>query len=101
MYNIQLSEEFYHDIANISIYISNILYNPDAARNLKNKVNESIEKIAKKPKIYSLLKTNIVLRYEYRYVYVGNYYLIYHFDEKNIYIARMIYAKRDFDNIII
>lgn len=99
MYNIKISEEFYNDVADTVIYISNILYNVDAAKNFKSRINDAIGKVAKNPKINSQLKTNQILEYEYRYVYVGNYYLIYHYDEENIYITRLIYSKRDFDNL--
>ena len=99
MHNVLVSEEFYNDLADIVIYISNILYNADAAIALKNKVNEAFDKIAKNPAIHPLLKSKQIFEYEYRYVYVGNYYMIYHYDDENVYIARLIYSKRDFDNL--
>lgn len=101
MHNVLVSEEFYNDLADIVIYISNILYNADAAIALKNKVNEAFDKIAKNPAIHPLLKSKQIFEYEYRYVYVGNYYMIYHYDDENVYVARLIYSKRDFDNLTI
>lgn len=101
MHNVLVSEEFYNDLADIVIYISNILYNADAAIALKNKANEAFDKIAKNPAIHPLLKSKQIFEYEYRYVYVGNYYMIYHYDDENVYVARLIYSKRDFDNLTI
>lgn len=101
MHNVLVSEEFYNDLADIVIYISNILYNADAAIALKNKVNEAFDKIAKNPAMHPLLKSKQIFEYEYRYVYVGNYYMIYHYDDENVYVARLIYSKRDFDNLTI
>ena len=101
MHNIKVAEEFYNDLANIVVYISNILYNVDAAILLQNKVNIAFDKVAKNPSIYPLLKSRQAFEYEYRYVYVGNYYMIYHYDDESVYIARLIYSKRDFDNLII
>lgn len=101
MHNLKISEEFYNDLADIVVYISNILYNVDAAISLQNKVNLAFDKVVKNPSFYPLLKLKQVFEYEYRYVYVGNYYMIYHYDNENVYIARLIYAKRDFDNLAI
>ena len=99
MHNVKVSAEFYNDLSDTIIYISNILNNVDAAISLYNRVNDAFDEIAKNPAIYTLLKSKQVFEFEYRYVYVGNYYLIFHYDDENVYVARLIYSKRDFDNI--
>ena len=45
MYNVKISEEFYNDVADIVIYISNILYNVDASKNFKSRINDAISKV--------------------------------------------------------
>lgn len=98
-YSVKVSEDFLSDVLDVTSYISIILFNPDAAEQLRENINLTIENIAKNPKIYSILRTEQETIYEYRRAKVGNYYIIYHFDDENVYISRLIFGRRNFNSI--
>lgn len=97
--NIHISEEYTQDILDVVLYIARVLYDPQAAYNIKEKAKIVIEEIAKNPKIYPPAPLVQKYQYDYKRAKVGNYYIIFHYDEFNIYISRFVYAGRDLDNI--
>jgi len=100
MHKINYSETAYKDIENILLYISHNLNNQSAAIKLRNKIISSEKIVSMLPHIGSKdIGKNGNKYYKYK---IKNYYILYTIDEKNkiINIIRIIYSKRNYQNIL-
>ena len=91
------------DILDITKYISQELKNPQAAEQLITSLVNKLDSLTEMPYIYPSFVPIRQLDKEYRKVRVGSYMIFYWVDEytKVITIARVIYSKRDIENILI
>ena len=90
------------DLIDIVLYISQELQNPDAANRLAEKLIETAEKALIFPygnPSYHPIKP---LRHEYRKAIVQNYLMFYWIDEekKLVTVVRVLYAKRNYDQLL-
>ena len=78
-----------------------MLFNPNAAKKLKSKIDNKIDKIIVFPKGFPVFDTKGKTEYTYRKVRVGNYYILYYFDENKqlIHFSKFVYVKRNLDDI--
>lgn len=100
MYKINYYENAYKDIEDIFDYINNKLNNSIAAFKLKEKIIKSEKIIALLPHIgNSYTSFTGIEYYKYR---VQNYYIIYCVDKstKTINIVRVLYRKRNYQNLL-
>ena len=83
-------------------YISHILLNPAAAEKLAEEMVDAAEKLTDLPHIYAIHQSIKPLKKEYRKLNVKNYIIFYWIDEKEkrVTIARVIYARRDFEKLL-
>jgi len=83
-------------------YISHELQNPTAADALTNEMIAAAERLCDFPYINAVHQTLKPLKQEYRKLIVKNYILFYRVDEKKklITIARVIYARRDYEKML-
>lgn len=102
MYSLELLPEAINDMTEIVRHISIELSNPAAATRLKEKITFEAKKLPENPYIYAVYGSPFPLKYEYRKLLVKNYTIFYYIDEneKAVKIARVIYAKRNFSNIL-
>lgn len=102
MYTLKFLPEAGMDILDISRYIGAELCNPSAADRLVDKILSETEKLTDMPYIYSVCELPFQTKYEYRKLLVKNYAFFYYIDEseKAVKIARVIYAKRNFSNVL-
>jgi len=91
------------DMAEIVRYISKELNNPTAAEKLANEMIEAAEGLVEFPYSKAVHITPKPLKREYRRLVVKNYVMFYWVNEmeKSIVIARVIYARRNFNNLLI
>jgi len=102
MYNLEYLPLARQDIVEIARYISHDLANPTAAENLVEKIVTAINGLIKFPyrnRVYQPIRP---LGREYRKLIVENYIVFYSVDEeyKLITIARVIYARRDYGQLL-
>ena len=90
------------DMTDIVRYISNELLNPIAADALADEMIEAAERLSDFPYINAVHQTIKPLKHEYRKLLVKNYIMFYWVDEKKklITIARVIYARRDYEKLL-
>lgn len=86
----------------IIFYVSNELKNITAAINLIEDFKKEENKILTFPYGASEYQTIKPLEHSYRKTKVKNFYLFYYIDEENklITISRVLYQKRDIDNLL-
>lgn len=90
------------DMVEIVRYISRELQNPTAAERLASELVEAAESLVRFPYAQPVYLPIHPLKYEYRKLLVRNHLMLYWVDEdkKRITIARVIYAKRDYGQLL-
>jgi plasmid stabilization system protein ParE len=90
------------DMVEIARYINKELHNPLAAENLTVEMIKAAERLVDFPYSKAVYISPKPLKREYRRLAVKNYIMFYWVNEmeKSIVVARVVYARRDFDNLL-
>jgi addiction module RelE/StbE family toxin len=101
MYKVEYLPIAKTDIEEITDYISNKLQNPSVALKLAEEIINATQKLSEMPYIHPAYYPIRPLKNEYRKLIVNNYIVFYSVSEqtKTVTIARIIYAKRNIDNL--
>ena len=101
-FSVQLTDSARKDLNEVIEYIAKNLGNPIAANNLLDTFFENIELLSDNPNMYPLCKNERLQKLKYRKMVVDNYVFPYRVDSKkeNIIIARVIYARRDYEKML-
>jgi len=102
MYQLEFLPIARQDMIDISRYISHELLNPTAAEKLADAMIDAAEMLADFPYINAIHQSIKPLKKEYRKLIVKNYIMFYWIDEKEkkVTIARVIYARRDYEGLL-
>lgn len=102
MYRLEYLPIAKQDMIEIARYISHELSNPIAAEKLADDMVEAAEKLIDFPYACSAYYPIRPLQQEYRHLLVKNYLMFYYVNEaqKQITIARVIYARRDYEKLL-
>jgi toxin-antitoxin system, toxin component, relE family len=98
----QLTKKADADLDNIVEYIAVELANPEAASHFMDKLQGVIEETRSFPESGSLVNNEFIPDTEVRKKLIDNYIMYYlpDFDEKLIYILRIVYSRQNIDEII-
>ena len=103
-YSLRYLPKFYEDLEEIAIYIGLVLKNIKAANDFLDNVELAIRKrlpFAESFEPYQSIKKR---KHQYYRIYVGNYTIFYvvitENDEKIMEVRRIIYSKRDVENLL-
>ena len=102
MYKLEYLPVARRDMIEIVRYISQELHNPTAADQLAMELIEAGDSIPKFPYANPAFIPIRPLKHEYRKLLVQNYFMFYWVDEEKrlITVARVVYAKRDYEHLI-
>lgn len=102
MYKLEYLPIARQDMIEIATYISRELNNPTAADSLAVELIEAGDRIPEFPYANPAYIPVRPLKHEYRKVLVRNYLMFYWIDEekKMITVARVIYARRDYEALL-
>lgn len=102
MYRLEYLPIAKQDMTDIARHISHELANPVAAERLANEMIEAADKLTDFPYLHPAYYPIRPLQQEYRRLLVKNYVMFYSVDEaqKIITIARVIYARRDYEKLL-
>lgn len=102
MYSLEYLPVARQDMVEIVQYISRKLKNPVAAERLAVELIEAGETIPAFPYANSVHRPTKPLKHEYRKLLVRNYLMFYWVDEekKLVTVARIIYAKREYEGLL-
>lgn len=91
------------DMIEIVRYISQELQNPTAADQLAMELIEAGDSIPKFPYANPAFIPIRPLKHEYRKLLVQNYFMFYWVDEvkKLVTVARVVYARRDYERLLV
>lgn len=102
MYKLEYLPVAQKDMLEIVRYISKALNNSDAADRLATELIEAAESVLPFPYASPVYTPVRPLKHEYRKQFVQNYIMFYWVDEekKRVTIARVVYAKRDYKQLL-
>ncbi len=100
-YKVVFTEKAHHDLKNIYDYISNNLFNKKAANDLIDMLFESAGNLSVFPKKHQICSEKLLSNKNVRYLMVKNFKVLYLVDDSKltVFIARIIYSKKDFNKI--
>lgn len=100
MNNLYLSEEARNDLINIRAYIEEELQNPSAASATVSKIIKSLRILKTYAKAGTSLSSIADVESDYRFIVSGNYMSFYRIYENEIYVDRILYARRDYMRVL-
>jgi plasmid stabilization system protein ParE len=100
MNKLAISPEARKDIEGIKEYINDELKNPVAAVNTVSRIIKKIKTLPKTPGIGVPLSSKVSFDTDYRFLICGNYLAFYRFENKTIYVDRVLYGRRDYVKIL-
>ena len=96
MLKIRFTPQAVADLGEIKRYISDDLFNPQAATVLLALIFEKIRTLAALPQTGARLRTDIQVLKTYRFIPCKNYLVFYRTEVKCVSIIRILYARRDY-----
>ena len=96
MSDVRFSPQVIADLKEIKRYISEDLFNPQAATDLVALVFEKLGTLASMPQTGARLRTDIPVLKGYRFIQCKNYLVFYRMEGKEIVVIRILYARRDY-----
>ena len=98
----QLTQKAEADLDDIVGYIAVEISNPKAASDFVDKLQATIEEVRSFPESGSLVVNEFVPNTEVRKKLIGNYIMYYlpDFTEKMIFVLRIVYGRRNLDEIL-
>ncbi len=101
-YNIHISKEAEKDIAAAADYIEFTLFNPKAAIDLLDLIDEKMSKLARSPKAHPVADDLVLRPLGIRFVPIKTYLAFYVIDErsKTVHLVRFLYGKRNWISLL-
>ena len=103
-YKLRYLPLFYQDADEIVSYITNTLENPKAAQNLIDEVEKAILKRSENAEAFAKFNSSKERKYPYYRIKVKNFLIFYvvipEGNEKIMEVRRLLYNRRDIQNII-
>ena len=100
MNNLHLSEEAQNDLLEIKAYIEEELLNPSAALATVSRITKSLRILQNHAQAGALLSSIADIESDYRFLVSGKYISFYRVCGRDIYIDRILYARRDYTRIL-
>lgn len=100
MNNLHLSEEAQNNLLEIKAYIEEDLLNPSAALATVSRITKSLRILQNHAQAGALLSSIADIESDYRFIVSGNYISFYRAYGREVYIDRILYARRDYMRIL-
>lgn len=102
LYCIRYTQLAYEDLDEIDTYISNVLYNPQAAEKLLDEIEIAINHLKKFPYSGSKVEDAFLCSKGYRKLVVQNYLVFYliNGEQNKVIIMRILYGAREYHNLL-
>jgi len=100
MNKLSISPDARKDLEAIKTYISDELENPIAAVNVVSRITKSIKNLKDMPGVGTPLSSKVPFDTDYRFLVCGNYIAFYRYEDKTIYVDRVLYGRRDYVKIL-
>jgi addiction module RelE/StbE family toxin len=100
MFAVRFSPQAVADLEEIKRYISNDLFNPQAAADLVALVFDKTRTLASMPQTGARLRTDIPMLKGYRFIQCKNYLVFFRIEGKSVSVIRVLYARRDYRGLL-
>ena len=100
MNDLHLSEEAQNDLIEIKTYIEEELLNPSAAMATVSRITKSLRILQNHAQIGTPLSSKMDTESDYRFIVSGNYISFYRVYGSEVYIDRILYARRDYMRVL-
>lgn len=100
MNNINYSPMALNDLDGIWDYIEKELCNSNAAKNTVERIMHSVDQLEVFAEIGTPLSSIIEIENDYRFLISGNYMVFYRVRDKEVYIDRILYRRRNYLSIL-
>lgn len=100
IYKVQLTEEAKQDLRGIYEYIAFTLFEPETAKNIKNKIVDGLNSLSEMPGRYPIYQEEPWKSRGLRRINIGNYGGFYLVVENTVQVIRIVYGGRDISNIL-
>lgn len=101
-YKVLIAQPAADDLKNIAAYIANELREPATAKKLADKVKEVVMSLSEMPERHSLVADEKLANQGIRKTMVDNYIVFYIVSKQyeTVTVVRIIYARRDWSNLL-
>ncbi|WP_040979501.1 type II toxin-antitoxin system mRNA interferase toxin, RelE/StbE family [Oceanobacillus jeddahense] len=99
-YVVKVSPKAAEDLDEIYEYISENLYNQDAANKLLNKIELGIKRLNRFPFSCELVTDEILRDRGYRRLIIENYIVFYLIKNKDVLIMRVLYGAQKYEDLV-
>ena len=100
MNNLHLSEEAQNDLLEIKAYIEKELLNPSAALATVGRITKSLRILQNHAQAGAPLSSIADIESNYRFIVSGNYISFYRTYGSEVFVDRILYARRDYMRIL-
>jgi len=100
MNKLSISPDARKDLEAIKAYVNDELENPIAAVNVVSRITKSIKNLKDMPGVGTPLSSKVPFDTDYRFLVCGNYLAFYRYEDKTIYVDRVLYGRRDYVKIL-
>lgn len=100
MNDLYLSEEAQNDLVEIKTYIEEELLNPSAALETVSKITKSLRILRSYALAGAPLSSIAGVESDYRFIVSGNYMSFYRVCENEVFVDRILYARRDYMRVL-
>jgi len=100
MNKLSISPEVKKDLEGIKAYICEELENPIAAVNVVSRITKTLKNLKDMPGVGTPLSSKVPFDTDYRFLICGNYLAFYRYEDKTVYIDRILYGRRDYVKIL-
>ena len=100
MNNLHLSDEAHNDLLDIKSYIEEELQNPSATLETVSRIANSLRILQDYAQAEAPLSSIADIEKDYRFIVSGNYISFYRTYGNEVFIDRILYARRDFLRIL-
>lgn len=100
MNELHLSIEALRDLTEIKTYIAGELLNPSAAAATVGRITKELRVLRRYPLSGASLSSVINMESDYRFLVSGNYISFYRVHGSDIYVDRILYARRDYLRVL-
>ena len=100
MFIIRFTPQAVADLEEIKRYISDDLFNPQAATDILALIFERIRTLTSMPQAGARLRTDIPSLNTYRFIPCKNYLVFYRTEERYVSIIRILHARRDYFGLL-
>ena len=95
-YPLAISPAVYDDLVEIRTYISETLFNPEAAQSIVSDLLDAIQTLSRFPLRGTLLKTVLPLPVAYRFIPCHKYLIFYRLTEEDtVFVSRVLLRNRN------